>query len=43
MVSGGLVATDMGDRKTVGGLADEFFNRIVKYYTRKIRRRTRRN
>lgn len=35
MVSGGLVATDMGDRKTVGGLADEFFNRVVKYYTEK--------
>lgn len=35
MVSGGLVATDMGDRKTVGGLADDFFKRIVKYYTEK--------
>jgi hypothetical protein len=33
MVSGGLVATDMGDRKTVGGLADDFFKRIVKYYS----------
>jgi hypothetical protein len=33
MVSGGLVATDTGDRKTVGGLADDFFRRIVKYYT----------
>jgi hypothetical protein len=32
MVSGGLVATDIGDRKTVGGLANEFFERIVKYY-----------
>jgi hypothetical protein len=32
MVSGGLVATDIGDRKTVSGLADEFFQRIVKYY-----------
>src|SRR5947207_1836298 len=30
MVSGGLVATDMGDRKTVGGLADDFFRRMVK-------------
>ncbi len=30
VVSGGLVATDMGDRKTVGGLADEFFLRIVR-------------
>ena len=35
VVSGGLVATDMGDRKTVGGLADEFFKRIVKYYAEK--------
>ncbi len=33
VVSGGLVATDTGDRKTVGGLSDEFFKRIVKYYT----------
>lgn len=32
VVSGGLVATDIGDRKTVGGLADDFFTRIVKYY-----------
>lgn len=35
MVSGGLVATDMGDRATVGGLADDFFKRIVRYYTEK--------
>lgn len=35
MVSGGLVATDMGDRKTVGGLADDFFQRIVKFYAEK--------
>ncbi|MBK8094019.1 MAG: FAD-dependent oxidoreductase [Verrucomicrobiaceae bacterium] len=35
MVSGGLVATDMGDRPTVGGLADDFFKRIVRYYTEK--------
>jgi hypothetical protein len=35
VVSGGLVSTDMGDRKTVGGLADDFFRRIVKYYTEK--------
>ncbi|MCF7784702.1 MAG: FAD-dependent oxidoreductase [Prosthecobacter sp.] len=35
MVSGGLVATDMGDRATVGGLADDFFKRIVQYYTDK--------
>ncbi len=38
MVSGGLVATDIGDRKTVAGLADEFFQRIVKYYTEKYGR-----
>ncbi|MEO6751717.1 MAG: FAD-dependent oxidoreductase, partial [Chthoniobacteraceae bacterium] len=35
MVSGGLVATDMGDRKTVGGLADDFFLRIVRFYREK--------
>lgn len=35
MVSGGLVATDMGDRATVGGLADDFFKRIVQYYADK--------
>ncbi len=35
MVSGGLVATDMGDRSTVGGLADDFFKRVVKFYTDK--------
>lgn len=35
MVSGGLVATDIGDRKTVSGLANEFFQRIVKYYVEK--------
>ena len=32
VVSGGLVATDMGDRSTVGGLANEFFQRIVDFY-----------
>lgn len=32
VVSGGLTATDMGDRNTVGGLANEFFQRIVKFY-----------
>ncbi len=32
VVSGGLTATDTGDRATVGGLADELFNRIEKYY-----------
>ncbi|HEY6169808.1 MAG TPA: FAD-dependent oxidoreductase [Verrucomicrobiae bacterium] len=35
VVSGGLVASDMGDRKTVGGLADDFFKRIVKFYSDK--------
>src|SRR5207247_2290378 len=35
VVSGGLVATDMGDRNTVGGLADDFFKRIVRFYTEK--------
>ena len=33
--SGGLVASDMGDRATIGGLSKEFFTRIVKYYTDK--------
>jgi len=32
MVSGGLVETDIGDRKTVGGAAGDFFKRIVAYY-----------
>ena len=35
VVSGGLVATDMGDPKTVGGLAGEFFQRVTKYYKEK--------
>jgi len=35
IVSGGLVETDIGDRETVGGLAAEFFGRIVKYYSDK--------
>jgi hypothetical protein len=35
VVSGGLVASDMGDRATIGGLAQDFFQRIVKYYTAK--------
>ena len=33
VVSGGLVSTDTGDRKTIGGLSDEFFQRILKYYS----------
>ena len=32
VVSGGLVATDMGDPLTVGGLAGEFFHRITQHY-----------
>lgn len=32
VVSGGLVATDIGDRRTVGGLADDFFRRIATHY-----------
>jgi hypothetical protein len=32
IISGGLVGTDTGARETVGGLADEFFKRIAKYY-----------
>jgi hypothetical protein len=35
VVAGGLVSSDMGDRNTVGGLANEFFERIVRYYTEK--------
>src|SRR4051812_44153937 len=35
VVSGGLVSTDIGDRNTVGGLAKDFFDRIIKYYTDK--------
>src|SRR6218665_3117191 len=32
MVSGGLVDTDIGDRSTVGGLADDFLKRISSHY-----------
>ena len=35
MISGGLVNTDIGDRKTVGGLADEFLKRAVQFYADK--------
>lgn len=35
MVSGGLVATDMGDRNTVGGLAGDLFHRIETFYADK--------
>lgn len=35
VVSGGLVDTDIGDRATVGGLADEFLKRIVAFYREK--------
>ena len=33
VVSGGLVASDMGDRATIGGLSKAFFDRIVRYYS----------
>ena len=33
VVSGGLVASDMGDTTTLGGLSKEFFTRIVKHYS----------
>jgi hypothetical protein len=32
VVSGGLVDTDTGDRKTVGGLADDFLKRTLQHY-----------
>ena len=32
MVSGGLVDTDIGDRSTVGGLADDFLKRAANHY-----------
>ncbi|RYD38781.1 MAG: FAD-dependent oxidoreductase [Verrucomicrobiaceae bacterium] len=32
MVSGGLVDTDIGDRATVGGLADDFLKRVSRHY-----------
>ena len=32
MVSGGLVDTDIGDRATVGGLADDFLRRAANHY-----------
>jgi len=35
VVSGGLVASDMGDLATIGGLAKEFFTRIAKFYADK--------
>lgn len=35
IISSGLVNTDIGDRKTVGGLADEFLKRAVQYYVDK--------
>lgn len=33
VVSGGLTVTDIGDPRTVGGLAAEFLNRIAAYYS----------
>ncbi len=35
MISGGLVETDIGDRKTVGGTAHRFFEDIKDYYLKK--------
>jgi hypothetical protein len=35
MVSGGLGATDVGNRHAVGGFAREFFDRVRDYYTKK--------
>lgn len=35
VISGGLTNTDIGLRWTVGGLADEFLNRVVGYYKEK--------
>lgn len=35
MMSGGLVETDIGDRKTVGGLSDDYFKRVTNYYLTK--------
>jgi PKD repeat protein len=32
VVSGGLTATDYGDRRTIGGLAREFFDRVREHY-----------
>jgi hypothetical protein len=34
MVSGGLVDTDIGDRATVGGLAEDFLKRVTGHYLR---------
>lgn len=33
VVSGGLTATDYGDKRTIGGLAREFFDRVLQHYT----------
>src|ERR687898_555518 len=35
MVSGGLGATDVGNRGAIGGYSREFFERVRKHYTRK--------
>ena len=35
VVSGGLCVSDVGDPRTIGGLAREFFNRIREYYAHK--------
>ena len=35
VVSGGLTATDYGDKRTIGGFSREFFDRVLQYYTEK--------
>ncbi|MGQ9731532.1 MAG: FAD-dependent oxidoreductase [Candidatus Zipacnadales bacterium] len=35
VVAGGLTASDYGDRRTIGGLAHEFFARVAEYYRNK--------
>src|SRR5881227_2073691 len=35
MVSGGLGATDFGNRGAIGGYAREFFDRVLAYYVKK--------
>lgn len=34
LMSGGLHKTDIGKRETIGGLAKEFFQRVMTYYTK---------
>jgi hypothetical protein len=35
LTSGGLGATDIGNKKAIGGIAREFYQRIFRYYTQK--------